>query len=84
MVQASQSCMAVAQQEAERQRHRRPPLRHAGRPILPGFISPCALAQDRPLKEEDPLLQFIERLPKAELHIHVEGTLEPGGCSSWV
>lgn len=82
MVQARQPCMAAAQQAAERQRRRRPPLPHARRPIPPGFISPCALAQDGPLEEDDPLLQFIEQLPKAELHIHVEGTLEPGGCSS--
>ncbi|WP_139117270.1 hypothetical protein [Endozoicomonas atrinae] len=24
--------------------------------------------------------QFIEGLPKAELHIHIEGTLEPEHC----
>lgn len=35
------------------------------------------MVQDGPLEEDDPLLQFIEQLPKAELHIHVEGTLEP-------
>lgn len=39
----------------------------------------AASAQDGEQEEDARLLQFIARLPKAELHIHVEGTLEPGG-----
>jgi adenosine deaminase len=30
-----------------------------------------------PLAQTDDLLDFIRKLPKAELHLHIEGTLEP-------
>lgn len=30
-----------------------------------------------PMDKENPLYRFIEKIPKAELHLHIEGTLEP-------
>lgn len=45
-------------------------------PLLP----PGFLEQDEQLDVDERLLKFIARLPKAELHVHVEGTLEPGGA----
>ena len=41
-----------------------------------GTPAPTA-ALEEPRLEDARLATFIERLPKAELHVHIEGTLEP-------
>ncbi len=49
-----------------------------GPPAAIGRLARSRLRPIRPLSTTlSPVRDFIERLPKAELHLHIEGTLEP-------
>lgn len=80
-LQPSPPCMQVV--DMTRQWHRQPIRRRRRPPLAVGTVCHrccCCLplpAQEEQLAEDSRLAEFIARLPKAELHIHVEGTLEP-------